>query len=93
MSSPASGYGSPIPMPPRHPQPGRGRARAGTMPAFPSSLSPFILPGRISPRIHTDSETAGEMPGGYESFLSGDADEEVDDAKEEPQMVEQPEPK
>ena len=92
MSSPASGYGSPIPMPPRHPQPGRGRARAGTMPAFPSSPSPFILPGRIPPRIRTDSETTDHMPGGYESFLSEDADEEVDDAGEEPQMMEQPEP-
>ena len=93
MSSPTSGYGSPIPMPPRHPQPGRGRARAGTMPAFPSSPSPVIFPGRI-PRIRTDSETTDQMPGGYESFLSEghEADEENDDAEEEAQMMEQPEP-
>ncbi|KAG8215599.1 hypothetical protein J3R82DRAFT_3451 [Butyriboletus roseoflavus] len=93
MSSPMSGYGSPIPMPPRHPQPGRGRARAGTVPAFLSSPSPVIFPGRI-PRIRTDSETDDQMPGGYESFLSEeqDEDEEVDDAEEEPQMMEQPEP-
>jgi hypothetical protein len=91
MSSPTSGYGSPIPMPPRHPQPGRGRARAGTMPAFPSSPSPLMLPGRIPPRIRTDSEATDQMPGGYESFLS-EEDEEVDDAEEEPQMMEQPEP-
>lgn len=94
MSSPTSGYGSPIPMPPRHPQPGRGRARAGTMPAWPTSPSPVMFPGRIPPRIRTDSETTDHMPGGYESFLSEelDEDEEVDDASEEPQMMEQPEP-
>ncbi|KAH0835522.1 hypothetical protein J3R83DRAFT_9211 [Lanmaoa asiatica] len=94
MSSPTSGYGSPIPMPPRHPQPGRGRARAGTMPAFPPSPSPVVFTGRVPPRIRTDSETTDHIPGGYESFLSEehDADEEVDDAEEEPQMMEQPEP-
>ena len=92
MSSPTSGYGSPIPMPPRHPQPGRGRARAGTIPAFPSSPSPVMFPGRIPPRIRTESEVTDQVPGGYESFLSEDADEEVEDAEEEPQMMEQPEP-
>ena len=91
MSSPTSGYGSPIPMPPRHPQPGRGRARAGTMPVFPSSPSPVVFPGRIPPRMRTDSENTDHIPGGYESFLSEDADEE-EDAEEEPQMMEQPEP-
>ncbi|KIK95395.1 hypothetical protein PAXRUDRAFT_778287 [Paxillus rubicundulus Ve08.2h10] len=93
MSSPTSGYGNPIPMPPRHPQPGRGRARAGTVPAFPSSPSPVSFPGRIPTRVRTDSEKSDHMVSGYESFLSeeADEDEEANDV-EEPQMMEQPEP-
>lgn len=100
LSSPSSGYGSPIPMPPRHPQPGRGRARAGTVPVL-SSPSPIVYtPTRI--RVDSDhTETFGG--GGYESFLSEEADddedaEEEDDEEEaeeqddEPQMMEQPVP-
>ncbi|KAF9236138.1 hypothetical protein BU15DRAFT_50518 [Melanogaster broomeanus] len=94
MSSPSSGYGNPIPMPPRHPQPGRGRARAGTVPAFPASPSPAMFPGRIPTRVRTDSEQTDNMAG-YESYLSEEQDEDEDEeggAEQEPQMMEQPEP-
>ena len=55
-SSPAS---SNIPMPPRHPQPSRGRPRAGTVPAaMPSSPAPVVFPRAISrPRTHTQVDT------------------------------------
>ncbi|KAG2358051.1 hypothetical protein BDR07DRAFT_1338138 [Suillus spraguei] len=103
LSSPSSGYGSPIPMPPRHPQPGRSRARAGTVPVL-SSPSPIVYTAPT--RIRVDSahtETFGG--GGYESFLSEEADdddkagedgeddkEEAEDQDDEPQMMEQPVP-
>ncbi|KAH7886484.1 hypothetical protein F5I97DRAFT_1807277 [Phlebopus sp. FC_14] len=87
MSSPSSGYG--IPMPPRHPQPGRGRARAGTLPAFPSSPSPVAFPEPIPSRARRDSEHTENIGPGYESFFS---EEEEGDEDEEPQMMEQPEP-
>lgn len=61
-SSPvSSGYGSHIPMPPRHPQPTRGRPRAGTVPsALPSSPAPIMFPrttGRPRARTRADSST------------------------------------
>ncbi|KAG1729358.1 uncharacterized protein EDB91DRAFT_1060049 [Suillus paluster] len=108
MSSPGSGYGSPIPMPPRHPQPGRGRARAGTVPSvLSSSPSPIVYTGRgASTRIRVDSgQTETFSGGGYESFLSEEVDDEAgvegeeededednEDDDEEPQMMEQPVP-
>ncbi|KAG1838230.1 hypothetical protein C8R48DRAFT_782462 [Suillus tomentosus] len=102
LSSPSSGYGSPIPMPPRHPQPGRGRARAGTVPALsPPSPIVYTAPTRI--RVDSaNTETFGG--GGYESFLSEEADdddeagedgeeeEQTEDQYDEPQMMEQPVP-
>jgi len=99
MSSPGSGYltGSPIPMPPRHPQPGRGRARAGTVPtSFPTSPSPVLFPGRIPSRLRSDSQNTENLGSGYESFLSEPLDEPEEEEEEEegaePQMMEQPEP-
>ncbi|KAG1717722.1 uncharacterized protein EDB91DRAFT_1189462, partial [Suillus paluster] len=101
MSSPGSGYGSPIPMPPRHPQPGRGRA------LLSSSPSPIVYTGRgASTRIRVDSgQTETFSGGGYESFLSEEVDDEAgvegeeededednEDDDEEPQMMEQPVP-
>lgn len=97
MSSPTSRYGtgSPIPMPPRHPQPGRGRARAGTVPAMlPSSPSSMASPVHISTR-HTrvHSQDTGNVGLGYDSFLSDPHDEEEEEEEEEePRMMEQPEP-
>ncbi|KAL4072105.1 hypothetical protein J3A83DRAFT_4092951 [Scleroderma citrinum] len=98
MSSPGSGYltGSPIPMPPRHPQPGRGRARAGTAPtSFPTSPSPVMSPGRVPTRLRTDSQNTQILGSGYDSFMSEQLDEPEDEEEEEdvePQMMEQPEP-
>ena len=98
MSSPGSGYltGSPIPMPPRHPQPGRGRARAGTVPtSFPTSPSPVLFPGRFPSRLRTDSQNTENIGSGYESYLSEPLDEPEEEEEEEdaePQMMEQPEP-
>lgn len=103
LSSPSSGYGSPIPMPPRHPQPGRGRARAGTVPVL-SSPSPIVYTTPIRSRVDSDhTETFGG--GGCESFLSEEVDdddeaeedgeddeEEAEDQDDEPQMMEQPVP-
>ncbi|KAG1824927.1 uncharacterized protein BJ212DRAFT_1476216 [Suillus subaureus] len=102
LSSPSSGYGSPIPMPPRHPQPGRGRARAGTVPVLSSPSIVYTTPTRS--RVDSDhTETFGG--GGYESFLSEEVDdddeaeddgdeeeEEAEDQDDEPQMMEQPVP-
>ncbi|KAG1843186.1 hypothetical protein F4604DRAFT_1596954 [Suillus subluteus] len=102
LSSPSSGYGSPIPMPPRHPQPGRGRARAGTVPVLSSpSPTPIVYTTPIRSRVDSDhTETFGG--GGYESFLSEEVDdddeaeeeeeEEAEDLDDEPQMMEQPVP-
>ncbi|KAH9915584.1 uncharacterized protein BXZ73DRAFT_54228 [Epithele typhae] len=77
--------GSVIPMPPRHPQAqqtGR-RARAGTVPASPSSPSPVAFPaGRARARTRTESAatepntTFGPIPIG--SFESGDDDDDDD---------------
>ncbi|KAI6008835.1 hypothetical protein F5J12DRAFT_905195 [Pisolithus orientalis] len=66
MSSPASGHasGSPIPMPPRHPQPGRGRARAGTVPTsylYPTSPSPVISSGRNTDNLGSGYEGRGSL--------------------------------
>ncbi|KIJ62393.1 hypothetical protein HYDPIDRAFT_94511 [Hydnomerulius pinastri MD-312] len=93
MSSPSSGYGNPIPMPPRHPQPSRGRARAGTVPAFPSSPSPVVFPGLIPTRMRADSENTENMVSGFdESFMSEEQEDDEEEEDEEPQMMEQPEP-
>ncbi|KAI5999094.1 hypothetical protein EDD15DRAFT_2527946 [Pisolithus albus] len=97
MSSPGSGYasGSPIPMPPRHPQPGRGRARAGTVPvSYPTSPSPVMYPGRVPTRLRTDSQNTENLGSGYESFMSEQYDDQEGEEEEdvEPQMMEQPEP-
>jgi hypothetical protein len=53
----ASSFGSHIPMPPRHPQRTRGRARAGTVPSdLPSSPQPVIFPRAAGgSRVRTDS--------------------------------------
>ncbi|KAH7921692.1 hypothetical protein BV22DRAFT_1132073 [Leucogyrophana mollusca] len=93
MSSPVSGYGSPIPMPPRHPQPGRGRARAGTVPgSFPSSPSPVTFPrGATQARMRADSNDTTFGPG-FDSFMDAGDDEEEEEEEEEDQMMEQPEP-
>ena len=98
LSSPSSGYmsGSPIPMPPRHPRPGRGRARAGTVPtAFPSSPSPVLFPGRFPSRLRADSQDTENLGSGYESFMLDEPEEEEEEEEEEDaelQMMEQPEP-
>lgn len=90
-------------MPPRHPQPGRGRARAGTVPVL-SSPSPIVYTTPIRSRVDSDhTETFGG--GGCDSFLSEEVDdddeaeedgeddeEEAEDQDDEPQMMEQPVP-
>jgi hypothetical protein len=56
----ASSFGSHIPMPPRHPQPTRGRARAGTLPYdLSSSPTPVVFPrtaGRHRPQTPMDPD-------------------------------------
>ncbi|KAH7907435.1 hypothetical protein BJ138DRAFT_1014511 [Hygrophoropsis aurantiaca] len=96
MSSPVSGYGSPIPMPPRHPQPGRGRARAGTVPSsFPSSPSPVTFPSGIAQaRMRADSNDT-TFGAGFDSYMDADDGEDDEDEEEEEgmdHMMEQPEP-
>ena len=64
----ASSFGGHIPMPPRHPQPTRGRARAGTVPSGLSSPpQPVLFPrtaGRSRERTRTDrgaTQAFGEL--------------------------------
>ncbi|EGN97609.1 hypothetical protein SERLA73DRAFT_169901 [Serpula lacrymans var. lacrymans S7.3] len=99
MSSPTSGYGIPIPMPPRHPQYGRGRARAGTVPsAFPPSPSPITFPSaihraRANTRVDNNyTEAFGRAePTVHDSYLAEDPYDD-DDEEHEMEMMEQPEP-
>ena len=64
-----SSAGSHIPMPPRHPQPARGRGRAGTV---PSDLpSPVVFPraaGRSRTRSDSDSGGPEPQPGDDEEY-------------------------
>jgi len=81
-------------MPLRHPQPGRGRARAGTVPtSFPTSPSPGLFPGRLPSRLRSDSQNTESVSSGYESSLSEPLDEpEEEEEHVEAQMMEQSEP-
>ncbi|RDB21863.1 hypothetical protein Hypma_010843 [Hypsizygus marmoreus] len=74
MSSPGHG----IPMPPRHPQhgQGRGRQRAGTVPAFtPASPSPVVFPRTGRPRAQTRADTESFVSPGFDSDDGHDAPE------------------
>lgn len=84
-SSPAS---SNIPMPPRHPQPSRGRPRAGTVPAAtPSSPTPVAFPRAIGrPRARTRVDSDMTQAFGQPQPAEGD-DEELSGEEE---LMEQP---
>ena len=63
----ASSFGGQMPMPPRHPQPTRGRTRAGSVPSdLPSSSSPVVFPRAVSRprarRIDNDATQAFGQP-------------------------------
>ena len=75
---------------------GRERARAGTVPtSSPASPSLVLFPGRLSSRLHIDSQNTKNMSSGHESFLSVPLDKPEEEEEEEDvelQMMEQPEP-
>jgi len=85
-----SSFGSHIPMPPRHPQPIRGRARAGTVPSdTPSSSSPVMFPRAASrPRTRMRTDSGATQAFGESEPQPGDDEEYLDE--EEP--IERPVP-
>ena len=90
-AGPSSPTSSNIPMPPRHPQPSRGRPRAGTVPVgMPSSPTPVAFPRAASrPRAHTrvDSDITQAFGGSQQSQPPKDDDEEPSGEQE---FMEQP---
>ncbi|KAF8879595.1 hypothetical protein BD779DRAFT_1628013 [Infundibulicybe gibba] len=77
MASPLSQSSYGIPMPPRHPQQaqGRGRARAGTVPAvFPVSPTPVMFPRGGRPRARTRTESGATSSAGAFDPYGSDLD-------------------